>query len=89
MMEIDHEASQVYVEQLSVLPNQLATSGALRPSAEAIDSRLTTPIVITYVDTDKISFERNKSGIWGWRSDKTEVVSEHECKVRSFFIVVI
>lgn len=83
MMEIDHEANQVYVEQLSVLPTQLATSGALRPSSEAIDSRLTTPIVITYVDTDKISFERNKSGIWGWRSDKTEVVSEHECKVFS------
>lgn len=24
---------------------------------------------------------RNKSGIWGWRSDKCEPVNGHECKV--------
>ena len=26
-------------------------------------------------------FHRNKSGIWGWRSDKCEPVNGHECKV--------
>ena len=26
---------------------------------------------------------RNKSGIWGWRSDKNELVNGHECKVFS------
>jgi hypothetical protein len=26
-------------------------------------------------------FFRNKSGIWGWRSDKVEEVNGHECKV--------
>lgn len=26
-------------------------------------------------------FHRNKSGIWGWRSDKTEVVNGFEAKV--------
>lgn len=30
---------------------------------------------------EKISFERNKSGIWGWRSEKSEDVNGYECKV--------
>lgn len=25
---------------------------------------------------------RNKSGIWGWRSDRSETVNTHESKVR-------
>lgn len=28
-------------------------------------------------------FFRNKAGLWGWRSDKSEVVNGHECKVFS------
>lgn len=24
---------------------------------------------------------RNKAGMWGWRSDKTETVNSYECKV--------
>lgn len=79
MMEVDHETQQVYVEQMKMIsPEDLQF---LQPSEEAITTRLTTPIVTTYIDTEKISFERNKSGIWGWRSDKTEAVNGHECKV--------
>lgn len=26
---------------------------------------------------------RNKAGLWGWRSDKSEVINGHECKVFS------
>lgn len=29
-------------------------------------------------------YSRNKSGIWGWRSEKTEVVSGYEAKVTQF-----
>lgn len=28
-------------------------------------------------------FYRNKSGIWGWRQDKSEIVSDYNCKVFS------
>ena len=28
-------------------------------------------------------FYRNKAGIWGWRSDKSESINGHECKVFS------
>ena len=73
MMEIDHETRQVYMEQMQVLPPENVP--LMHKAAEAISARLTSPIVTTYVDTDKINFERNKAGIWGWRSDKNEVVS--------------
>ncbi|PSN45064.1 Ankyrin repeat domain-containing protein 13B [Blattella germanica] len=79
MMEVDHETQQVYVEQMRMISAE--DLQFLQPSEEAISSRLTTPIVTTYIDTDKISFERNKSGIWGWRSDKCEPVNGYECKV--------
>ncbi|XP_022916461.1 ankyrin repeat domain-containing protein 13D isoform X2 [Onthophagus taurus] len=79
MLEIDHDARSVYSEQMRAPPDSLVLS----PSEEAISQRLTTPIVTTYIDTDKISFERNKAGVWGWRSDKSEVVNSHECKVFS------
>ncbi|XP_066997848.1 ankyrin repeat domain-containing protein 13D isoform X2 [Anabrus simplex] len=79
MMEVDHEARQVYIEDIILIsPDDLQF---LHPSEEAVTARLTTPIVSTYVDTDKISFERNKSGIWGWRADKSENVNGYDCKV--------
>lgn len=58
MMEIDHESGQVYVEQMRVLSPQMDDMRAFRPSTESVSSRLTTPIVTTFVDTDRINFER-------------------------------
>ncbi|XP_076344206.1 ankyrin repeat domain-containing protein 13D-like [Tachypleus tridentatus] len=82
MMEVDHELGQVYVEQLGVVPPHVADfSSTLRSSSEAVSTRLTTPIITTYINIDKISFERSKSGIWGWRSNKTEMINGYECKV--------
>jgi len=39
--------------------------------------------VLTYLDTDKINFERSKGGfLWGWGgSEKTEGVNGYTCKV--------
>lgn len=79
IMEVDHETRQVYIEQMRVItPQDLQL---LHPSPETVSARLTAPIVTTYIDTDKISFERNRSGVWGWRQDKTETVSGRMCKV--------
>ncbi|CAG9856866.1 unnamed protein product [Phyllotreta striolata] len=80
MMEIDHDLQQVYCEQMRTTEDSLSV---LLPNEESVSQRLTTPIVTTYVDTEKISFERNKAGMWGWRSDKTEIVNTYECKVFS------
>ncbi|XP_012225465.1 ankyrin repeat domain-containing protein 13D isoform X2 [Linepithema humile] len=81
MMEVDHETRKVYVEHMKLLGDD--NIQLMEPSEEGVIARLTNPIVTTYIDTDKISFERNKAGLWGWRSDKSEVVNGHECKVFS------
>lgn len=72
MMEVDHELKEVYTEEMHLLPAEVFPH--MDRSKDAVTSRLTAPIVTTYIDTDKINFERNKAGIWGWRSDKEEQV---------------
>ncbi|KAJ1530836.1 hypothetical protein ONE63_005682 [Megalurothrips usitatus] len=79
MMEVDHESHEVFVEQMEMPAN--IELGAMFPSDASVQTRLRSPIVTTYVDTENISFERNKSGIWGWRSDKTEDINGYSCKV--------
>ncbi|KAK9503794.1 hypothetical protein O3M35_010276 [Rhynocoris fuscipes] len=79
IMEVDHETQQVFIEQMRVLPEN--SLHILQPTPESVTARLTAPITTTYLDTDKISFERNKSGIWGWRQDKSEVINGQTCKV--------
>ncbi|XP_033302537.1 ankyrin repeat domain-containing protein 13D isoform X4 [Bombus vosnesenskii] len=81
MMEVDHKTRKVYVEHIKLV--DIDDMQLMEPSEEGVLTRLTNPIVTTYIDTDKISFERNKAGLWGWRSDKSEIVNGHECKVFS------
>ncbi|CAG5135373.1 unnamed protein product [Candidula unifasciata] len=80
IMEVDHDLREVYQEIIRVLPTS-AESSVMRPSEEAVAARLTSPACTTYVDTNRISFERSKSGIWGWRSDKMEPINGYDCKV--------
>ncbi|RUS84808.1 hypothetical protein EGW08_007423 [Elysia chlorotica] len=80
IMEVDHDLHEVYQETIRVMPMS-ADPSVMRPSEEAVVARLTSPACTTYVDTNRISFERSKSGIWGWRSDKVEPVNNYDCKV--------
>ncbi|XP_072098953.1 ankyrin repeat domain-containing protein 13B isoform X2 [Mobula birostris] len=82
VMEIDHDRQMVYSETLSLANfDRDMLLAAVQPSEEQVASRLTTPIVTTQLDTKNISFERNKSGILGWRSEKTEIINRYESKV--------
>lgn len=54
-----------------------------------MSARLTSPVVTTYVNTEKIDFERVKAGIWGFRSDKSETVNGYECKVCTTCVCVL
>lgn len=78
MIEIDHDEKEVSIEQLkSVLPD----IHGIPPTSESVYSRINSPVTVNNVDIDKISFERNKSGIWGWRSEKSENINGYDCKV--------
>ncbi|KAL2077853.1 hypothetical protein ACEWY4_027357 [Coilia grayii] len=84
VMEVDHDKQVVYTEPLSLSPRDASSLlDAMLPSQENTAQRLTSPIVSTHLNTRNIAFERNKSGIWGWRSEKSEVVSGYEAKVYS------
>lgn len=58
LLEMDHEAKEVFKEELRTLQEDQVTRHLMVPSDDAVTSRVTSPIVHTYVDTDKISFER-------------------------------
>ncbi|XP_052049417.1 ankyrin repeat domain-containing protein 13D isoform X2 [Apodemus sylvaticus] len=84
VMEVDHDRQVVHTETLGpALHEPEALLAAMRPSEEHVASRLTSPIVSTHLDTRNVAFERNKCGIWGWRSEKMEAVSGYEAKVYS------
>ncbi|MCL4146048.1 UNVERIFIED_CONTAM: hypothetical protein GTU68_022616 [Idotea baltica] len=84
MLEVDHDAEEVNIETIeSVDQNDL--SGQMKPHQALVTHRLRTPIVTTYIDTDKISFERDKKGILGWRNDRSEDVKDTSvrCSLRA------
>lgn len=79
LFEVDHDTKTVYCEEMKILSPEDLESYV--QSENQISNRLTNPLVLTYVDTDKINFERSRSGFWSWGSEKSETVSDYECKV--------
>ncbi|XP_012686047.1 ankyrin repeat domain-containing protein 13A [Clupea harengus] len=82
LMEVNHDDEVVDTERFDIEMEDV-TLDSMQPNQQEVAKRLTTPIVNTFLDTKDIAFERSKSGIWGWRSDKTEVVNGFEAKVFS------
>uniref|UniRef100_A0A665UPW4 Ankyrin repeat domain-containing protein n=1 Tax=Echeneis naucrates TaxID=173247 RepID=A0A665UPW4_ECHNA len=85
VMEVDHDRQLVFCETLwgacSSNAAGLGLLGATQPTDEQVAARLSAPVVTTQLDTRNIAFERNKTGILGWRSEKTETVNGYEAKV--------
>lgn len=78
MIEVNHDAHEVSIEQLKNVEGDVT---GIPPTRESVSARLNAPVTSNHIDMEKISFERNKSGIWGWRSEKSEDVNGYECKV--------
>ncbi|XP_070690023.1 ankyrin repeat domain-containing protein 13A [Pempheris klunzingeri] len=84
LMEVNHDDEVVDTERFNISQEmEDVTLESMQPAEQEVAKRLTTSIVNTYLDTKDIAFERSKSGIWGWRSDKTEVVNGFDAKVFS------
>lgn len=77
MIEVDHEAREVSIEQMRGVIGDIS---GIPPNRASVTARLNAPVSNNQVAMEKISFERNKTGIWGWRSDKTEDINGYECK---------
>lgn len=78
MIEIDHDSNEVSVEHMKNVEGEI---DGITPTRESVNYRLTAPVISNNIDMDRISFERNKSGFFGWRSEKTELINEYDCKV--------
>ncbi|MFH4979715.1 hypothetical protein AB6A40_006424 [Gnathostoma spinigerum] len=79
---LDHDKRTAAVQNVNT--GNEASLDDYEPTEEAVYSRMSSPIDTTYVDIDKIGFERAKpGGIWSWitSSNKTEEVDGYECKV--------
>jgi len=76
--EIDHDTKQVYTEEMAADPEM---SSLKFSSQDQVHHRLATPLIQTFLDTENISFQRSKCGLFGWGGDKVEEVSGMECKV--------
>lgn len=79
MIEIDHDTGEVSIEHMRNIESE--DIDGITPSKESVALRLQAPVICNHIDMDKISFERNKSGFWGWRSEKVENINGYECKV--------
>ncbi|XP_054904935.1 ankyrin repeat domain-containing protein 13A [Poeciliopsis prolifica] len=84
LMEVNHDDGVVDTERFNISQEmEEVTLESMQPAEQEVAKRLTTPVVNTYLDTKDIAFERCKSGILGWRTDKTEAVNGFEAKVFS------
>ncbi|XP_077378503.1 ankyrin repeat domain-containing protein 13A isoform X1 [Festucalex cinctus] len=84
LMEVNHDDQVVDTESFIISQEmEDVTLESMQPAEQEVAKRLTTPTVNTYLDTKDIAFERQGSGIWGWRTDRTEVVNGFETKVFS------
>uniref|UniRef100_A0AAR2JGP2 Ankyrin repeat domain-containing protein n=1 Tax=Pygocentrus nattereri TaxID=42514 RepID=A0AAR2JGP2_PYGNA len=82
LMEVNHDEEVVDTESFDISREiEEVTLDSMQPNEQEVAKRLTTPIINTFLDTKDICFERCKSGIWGWRTDRTEVVNGFEAKV--------
>ncbi|KAG5680971.1 hypothetical protein PVAND_010445 [Polypedilum vanderplanki] len=78
--EIDHDSKEYSVEIMRDIDVELFSNG-IPPSSGSLQMRLQTPIISNSIDIEKISFERNKSGWFAWKSEKNETVNGYDCRV--------
>ncbi|TNN33076.1 Ankyrin repeat domain-containing protein 13A [Liparis tanakae] len=84
LMEVNHDEEIVETERFNISQEmEDVTLESMQPAVQEVAKRLTSSVVNTYLDTKDIAFERIKSGIWGWRADKTEMVNGFDSKVFS------
>ncbi|EGW10607.1 Ankyrin repeat domain-containing protein 13A [Cricetulus griseus] len=82
LMEVNHDDRVVTTEHFDLSQEmERLTLDLMKPKSREVERRLTSPVINTSLDTKNIAFERTKSGFWGWRTDKAEVVNGYEAKV--------
>ncbi|CAI8029591.1 Ankyrin repeat domain-containing protein 13D [Geodia barretti] len=79
--EVNHDTHTVVEQELKIVERDPVET--MMSQEVGVVQRLSSPIVSTSVDTSSVSFQRQKSGFWGFRSDKVETIHGYESKVFS------
>jgi ankyrin repeat domain-containing protein 13 len=85
-IEIDHVKRTYHIDTLKTSNEQLNPQqpddiSYFEPDDGTIETKLTAPNIVNYMDIEKIEFERNRSGLFGWRSDRNDQINGYDCKV--------
>lgn len=82
LLEVNHDTKIVMKERFDISQEiESVTLESMQPPEREVTKHLTNPVVNTCLDTSNVAFERTKSGFWGWRTDKEEMVNGYEAKV--------
>ena len=79
--EIDHYTKQIYIEEMGSDPDLGSLKFSIQDQVQHRMASPLFPLIQTFFDTENISFQRSRSGLFGWSGDKSETVSGMECKV--------
>uniref|UniRef100_A0A8C6XXI3 Ankyrin repeat domain 13A n=1 Tax=Naja naja TaxID=35670 RepID=A0A8C6XXI3_NAJNA len=82
LIEVNHDDKVVASERFEITQQiKRLTLDSMVPKNKEVERRLTSPILSTSLDTRNIAFERNTSGFWVWKTERSEVVNDYEAKV--------
>uniref|UniRef100_A0A670ZYK3 Ankyrin repeat domain 13A n=1 Tax=Pseudonaja textilis TaxID=8673 RepID=A0A670ZYK3_PSETE len=82
LIEVNHDDKVVASERFEITQQiKRLTLDSMVPKNKEVERRLTSPILSTSLDTRSIAFERNTSGFWVWKTERSEVVNDYEAKV--------
>jgi hypothetical protein len=81
MLEIDHDEKEYTIETMRNIDADADYLDGIPPTKESVQMRLKGPVISNNIDMEKISFERNKSGFFGWRTEKNETINNYDCRV--------
>ncbi|XP_066465710.1 ankyrin repeat domain-containing protein 13A isoform X2 [Tiliqua scincoides] len=82
LIEVNHDEKVVGTEHFDISQQmKCLTLDSMIPKSKEVERRLTSPIISTSLDTRNIAFERNMSGFWVWKTERSDVVNSYEAKV--------
>lgn len=82
LIEVNHDDRLVATERFEITQQiKRLTLDSMTPKTKEVERRLTTPIISTCLDTRSIAFERNTSGFWVWKTERSELVNGYDAKV--------
>lgn len=81
MLELDHDEKEYTMEMMRNIDADADYLDGIPPTKESVQMRLKGPVIANEIDMNRISFERNKSGFWGWRTEKNETINNYDCRV--------